>query len=80
MILAGLLFLDPPYRKGLINPALAALAAKGWLEPQAICVAECEKELAAQAPPGFALLDDRSYGGTRILFLRYTGDKAAAQR
>ena len=77
---ATLLFLDPPYRKGLINHALTALAGRGWLEPQALCVAECEKELAAQAPPGFTLLDDRSYGGTRILFLRYTGDKPAAQR
>jgi 16S rRNA (guanine966-N2)-methyltransferase len=77
---ATLLFLDPPYRKGLINPALSALAGNGWLEPGALCVAECEKDLAAQAPPGFALLADRAYGGTRVLFLRYTGDKAAARR
>jgi 16S rRNA (guanine966-N2)-methyltransferase len=68
---AGLLFLDPPYRQGLVHPALAALAAGGWLQPGAVCVAECERELAAAPPQGFALLDDRSYGGTRVLFYRY---------
>jgi 16S rRNA (guanine966-N2)-methyltransferase len=68
---ADLLFLDPPYRQGLLMPALSALAAQGWLAPQAVCVAECEKEAAAPSVPGFALLDDRSYGSTRIVFCRY---------
>src|ERR1700744_3923310 len=29
----GLVFLDPPYRKGLAEPALASLRAGGWLMP-----------------------------------------------
>lgn len=35
-----LVFLDPPYGKTLVAPALAALAAKGWIAPGAIIVAE----------------------------------------
>jgi 16S rRNA (guanine966-N2)-methyltransferase len=70
---ADLVFLDPPYRNGFVYPALTALAAKGWLQPDALCVAECEEELAASAPAGFALLDNRVYGGTRVLFLKWTG-------
>ena len=68
---AGLLFLDPPYRKSLAGQALAALAEGGWLAAEAVCVVECESGLAAPLPPGFALLDDRSYGGTRVLFYRH---------
>ncbi len=35
-----LVFLDPPYGQALLTPALAALAAKGWIAPGAIIVAE----------------------------------------
>jgi 16S rRNA (guanine966-N2)-methyltransferase len=70
---ADLAFLDPPYRQGSLHPALAALAAKGWLQPGALCVAECEEELPASAPAGFSLIDDRVYGGTRVMFLKWTG-------
>ncbi len=31
-----LAFLDPPYRKGLIAPALTGLASGGWLNPNAL--------------------------------------------
>jgi 16S rRNA (guanine966-N2)-methyltransferase len=70
---ADLVFLDPPYRQGSLHPALAALAAKGWLQPGALCVAECEEELPPSAPAGFSLIDDRVYGGTRVMFLKWTG-------
>lgn len=72
---AGLVFLDPPYRQGLAVPALAALAAGGWMAPSALCVAECEKgapcAVAGGLPPGFSLLDSRSYGDTQVLTARY---------
>jgi 16S rRNA (guanine966-N2)-methyltransferase len=70
---AGLAFLDPPYRKNLVAPALAALHDGGWLAPGAVCVAETEEE-ASGAPPGhFGLLDSRAHGGTKIWFYRYEG-------
>ena len=69
---AALFFLDPPYRQNLIVPALEKLAA-GWLAPNAIGVVECEKETKPVWPTGFQQLDDRIYGQTRILLLRYGG-------
>lgn len=68
---ATLAFLDPPYRKGLVPPALAALAAGGWLAPGAVCIAETEEEAALSIPDGFAFIDSRAHGGTKLLFFRY---------
>lgn len=68
-----LLFLDPPYRSGLAPMALAALAAAGWLAPGALAVVELESGEAFETPPGFALADERRYGRTRVLFLRWDG-------
>jgi 16S rRNA (guanine966-N2)-methyltransferase len=64
-----LVFLDPPYRKGLIAPALASLRA-GWLAPDALLVAETAADEDVSSPEGFTVLDDRVYGETRVMFLR----------
>lgn len=40
---ADLVFLDPPYHKDLILPALQGLITGGWLAPSAWCVAESEE-------------------------------------
>jgi 16S rRNA (guanine966-N2)-methyltransferase len=66
----GLVFLDPPYGSDLAAPALAALAARGWISPGAICVAEVAATEALAAPDGFVLIDERRYGKARIVFLR----------
>ncbi|HUO91552.1 MAG TPA: 16S rRNA (guanine(966)-N(2))-methyltransferase RsmD [Rhizomicrobium sp.] len=64
-----LVFLDPPYRKDLIAPALASLRAGGWLAKNALIVAECAEDEAVAAE-NFETLDARSYGETRVIFLR----------
>jgi 16S rRNA (guanine966-N2)-methyltransferase len=63
----NLVFLDPPYRKGLIPKALKSLK-DGWLAPNALLVAETESLEPLEAP-GFRLVDDRDYGETRVRFL-----------
>jgi 16S rRNA (guanine966-N2)-methyltransferase len=68
---AALAFLDPPYGKGLAAPALAALAAAGWLRDGALCVVEMAAKERIEPPPGFASLDERRYGPARVAFLRY---------
>ena len=65
-----LAFLDPPYRKGLLVPALKGLASGGWLNPGALVVAEAAEDEAVPAVEGYELLDDRVYGDTRIAFMR----------
>ena len=65
----GLMFLDPPYGRGLVEAALPALSAAGWIAPGALVCAEVEAAAAAP-PPGFALVAERAHGPARLLFLR----------
>jgi len=58
----GLVFLDPPYGKGLLAPALAALDRAGWFAPGALLVAETSAESPEDATPGFAPLAERRHG------------------
>lgn len=64
-----LVFLDPPYHKGLGERALARLSAGGWIAPGAIAVFECAGDETPEAP-GFETLDTRAYGAAKVLFLR----------
>jgi 16S rRNA (guanine966-N2)-methyltransferase len=67
---ASLVFLDPPYTKDLVIPALNALREAGWIASEALVVAEMHRK-DAFAPEGFALLDDREYGKARFVLLRF---------
>ena len=67
----GLVFLDPPYRKNLIPPALKSLKDGGWLTPKALLVAETSKGEKTETE-GFTILDSRDYGETEIAFLTVT--------
>ena len=69
---AALVFLDPPYGKDLLVPALNALREAGWIAPEALLVAEMHRKDAFPAPEGFELLDDREYGKARFVLLRFT--------
>ena len=63
-----LIFLDPPYGKGLGDKALIAARDGGWLADDALIVWE---EGAEQAVPnGFEMLDARKYGDTWVHILR----------
>lgn len=66
----SLVFIDPPYEKGLITPSLAALIEGKWMAPGAICVLESEKNLDIPLPEGFTLKDNRFYGNTQVLFFQ----------
>lgn len=65
----GLAILDPPYRKNLLAPSLASLREGGWLEVNAIVVAELAADEAGLLPDTFTQLDERTYGDTKVLFL-----------
>ncbi len=49
----SLVFLDPPYGKGLAEKALAAARDGGWLKPQALIVVEEAADAGFIAPEGF---------------------------
>ena len=62
-----LVFLDPPYSKGLGDLALAVAQKGGWLAPGAVVV--WEEAIAPTLPLGFARLDQRRYGDTVVTLL-----------
>jgi len=62
-----LVFLDPPYRKNLLPPALTALR-EGWLTENALIIAEAGEDEKPDFT-GLRLLDERTYGDTRVSFL-----------
>ncbi len=67
----SLLFLDPPYDKGLGPRALRSAAVGGWLVPGAIAVIEERKGAAIDLPAEFERLDARAWGDTEVVFARY---------
>ncbi|MFE3835996.1 16S rRNA (guanine(966)-N(2))-methyltransferase RsmD [Pseudogemmobacter sonorensis] len=67
----GLVFLDPPYRKGLGEAALASARAGGWLAPGAMVV--WEEGADPLDPPGLTRIDQRRYGDTLVTLLRAEG-------
>jgi 16S rRNA (guanine966-N2)-methyltransferase len=68
----GLAFLDPPYRSGLAVKSLRSLDAKGWLLPGAVAVVEMDAKETFTPPESYTLFDERKYGNTKIVFLRYS--------
>jgi 16S rRNA (guanine966-N2)-methyltransferase len=69
-----LVFLDPPYGRGLGEAALAGLLAGGWLKPEATIVLEEERGAVPAAISGYSITDRRSFGGTEIIFLAIAPD------
>ena len=67
----SLVFIDPPYRKGLAEKALTAARDGGWLKPDALAVVEEAKDAGFKAPEGFEELERRAYDDTELVFLRH---------
>src|SRR6185312_2047349 len=63
-----LVFLDPPYHKNLVAPALKSLRRGGRLRPQALLVIESAKGESVDAER-HTRLDVRDYGDTEVAFL-----------
>lgn len=69
----GLGFIDPPYGKGLMAPALEKALENGWFEEESLILAEVEIQVGAPETGRLAeleLIADREYGQTRILIWR----------
>ncbi|HXX25998.1 MAG TPA: 16S rRNA (guanine(966)-N(2))-methyltransferase RsmD [Pseudolabrys sp.] len=66
----GLVFLDPPYGKGLAGKALTSAREGGWLKPQALIVVEERADGGFKAPEDFEELERRAYNDTEFVFLR----------
>ena len=71
--LFSLVFLDPPYNKNLVVPALITLDEGGRLASGAVLGIETEKGFKDSFPHTYTALDERVYGETKVLTLSYAG-------
>jgi 16S rRNA (guanine966-N2)-methyltransferase len=68
-----LVFLDPPYGKGLAEKALVSARDGGWLVPGAMVVVEDAADAGFTAPAGYEELERRTYDDTEVVFLKASG-------
>jgi 16S rRNA (guanine966-N2)-methyltransferase len=66
----SLVFLDPPYRKGLAEKALLSAREGGWLTDDVLIVIEEASDAAFKAPEGYEELERRTYDDTELVVLR----------
>ena len=65
-----LVFLDPPYGKGLGIKALRSVASGRWTKAGAIAVLEERADVDIDVPKSFEEVDTRAYGDTKIIVMR----------
>jgi 16S rRNA (guanine966-N2)-methyltransferase len=66
-----LVFADPPYGRGLGDRALTGLVDGNWLNDGAIIVLEEQKAAEIAIPAALKEIDQRLYGDTKALFLKF---------
>jgi 16S rRNA (guanine966-N2)-methyltransferase len=65
-----LVFIDPPYGKGLGTSALQSTASGGWIRDGAIVILEERVDADIALPDRFEEIDTRIYGDTKIIVMR----------
>jgi 16S rRNA (guanine966-N2)-methyltransferase len=65
----SLIFMDPPYNKGLWKPVLRRIIDQDLLAENGVIMLEDSVEAEVE-PRGFEILEDKSWGAARVLFLK----------
>lgn len=65
-----LIFIDPPYGKGLFAPTVDAVLQHRWLAADGFLLAEVESGVEPDVPDSMDPITDRLYGQTRIVLWR----------
>jgi 16S rRNA (guanine966-N2)-methyltransferase len=65
-----LIFLDPPYRKGLASRTLERLSQSSLVSADSLIVAEHSPDEDVASVPSLERIDWRRYGGTEVSFFR----------
>lgn len=66
----SLVFLDPPYGKGLAEKALVSAREGRWLTDQALIVVEEAADAGFKAPEGYEEIERRKYDDSEFVVLR----------
>jgi len=66
------IFLDPPYGRGLSEPALASLFEQGWISKAGIVVLEKDKKDPFECPAAMEIVKTLAQGFREVHFIRLT--------
>ena len=66
----SLVFLDPPYGKGLAEKSLVSARDGGWLVQKALILVEEAASAGFKTPDGFTELERRGYDDTEVIFVK----------
>lgn len=64
-----LVFLDPPYRQGLVEPCLNSVLSGGWLADEGLVVVETAADETFTPPMPLTFQDQRRYGAAMVWLL-----------
>lgn len=70
-----LIFIDPPYARGLIKPTLKDLSQNSLVSPQGLVIAEHSLKEDVSIPIPWELIDRRQYGTTSISFWLFSKER-----
>ena len=70
---ADILFMDPPYGKGLWEQALPEFSAQGWIDKNTLIIIEEDKTNQVKIPSDFILQEKRASGRNTFYFLKKGG-------
>ncbi|MBV1900056.1 MAG: 16S rRNA (guanine(966)-N(2))-methyltransferase RsmD [Kordiimonadaceae bacterium] len=65
------IFMDPPYREGLVEPTLQNIVDKGWLAADGTIICELATDDPLILPSAIGQVDERQQGQQRVVFLSY---------
>lgn len=65
----SILFMDPPYQKGLWEKAIPIFQKTGWIGVGTLLIVETDKNSTYEIPKGYVLLQKRSQGRNTFLFM-----------
>lgn len=63
------IFMDPPYRMGLVLPTLERITSGNWLARDGVIVCELASDEDTSFPETLEILDERTQGQQRVVFL-----------
>lgn len=63
------IFMDPPYGRGLANPAMQSLLEKNWVGKTSLIVLECDKNEELEIPGELEIVKTLKQGFRRVHFI-----------